>query len=128
MLRFYIYSKGTDINDRSIFLNPCAFCASIGSSSASCSRLVVTKFILFVFATLTLISSWHSSFLRYLCLLARNKLVAAESEWLCGMSLLSNISLNLVVRIDRRIILLLYTFVTTAAAYNICLLLCKDEV
>ena len=51
------HSTGTDINDRSISLNPCAFCASIGSSGASCSCLVVTEFIVFVLATPTLISS-----------------------------------------------------------------------
>ena len=120
------HSTGTDINDRSISLNPCAFCASIGRSGDSCNCLVVTEFIVFVFATPTLISSCCSSFPRYLCLFARNMLVAAESGWPCGMDLLSNISLNLVVRVDRHVILLLYAFVT-AAAYDICLLLREDE-
>ena len=83
------HSIGTDINDQSISLNLCAFCASISSSSSSCICLVVTEFIVFIFATPTLISSCRSSFPRYLCLLARNRLVAAESEWPCGMNLLS---------------------------------------
>ena len=50
------HSTGTDISDRSISLNPCAFCASIGSSGASCSCRVVTEFIVLVLATPTLIS------------------------------------------------------------------------
>ena len=54
-------------------------------------------------------------------------LVAAESGWPCGIDLLSNISLNLVVRVDRCVILSLYVFVT-AAAYDIYLLLREDEV
>ena len=60
-------------------------------------------------------------------MLARNMLVAAESGWPCGMVLLFNISLNLVVRVDRRVILSLYASIT-AAAYDICLLLREDEV
>ena len=73
------HSTGTDISDRSISLNPCAFCASTGSSDASCSCLVVTEFIVLVLATPTLIFSCCSAFPRYLCLFARNMLVAAES-------------------------------------------------
>ena len=82
---------------------------------------------MFVLATPTLISSCRSSFPRYLCLLDRNMLVAAESGCPCGMVLSFNIAMNLFVRVDRRDILLLVAFVT-AAAYDICLLLLEDDV
>ena len=107
--------------------SPWAFWASIGSSGASCSCLIVTEFIVLVLATPTLISSWSNSFPRYLCFLARNMLVAAESGWPSGMALSFNIVLNLLVRVDRRVILSLKLFVT-AAAYDICLLLLEDDV
>ena len=97
---------------RSISLNPYTFCAPVGSCSDSYSCQVVTESIVFVLATPTLVALCGSSFLRYLCLLDRNMRVAAESEYPCGMFLLFNISLNLEVRFDQRIILLLYVFVT----------------
>ena len=100
-------------------LNPCLFCASAGSSGDSCSCWVVTEFIVFVLSTPRLVSSCGSSLLRYLCLLDRNRLVAAESGCPCGMLLLFMIDLKLDVGVDRRDILLLST-VTTTAAYNIC--------
>ena len=121
------HSTSTDINEQFISLNLCPFYTSAGSSGASCSYRVVSEFIVFVLATPTLIFSCCSSFPRYLCLLARNMLVATESGWPCGMFLLFSISLNLEVRIDRRVILSLYVFVT-ATAYDICLLLREDEV
>ena len=79
------HSTGTAIIEPSISLNLCPFCASIGSSGASYSCQVVTESIMFVLATPTLISSCCSSFPKYLCLLARIMLVAAESGWSCGM-------------------------------------------
>ena len=120
-------STDTDISDWSILLNPCAFCASAGSSGDSYNCLVVTESIVFVLATPTLVFSCGSSFLRNLCLLARNMLVAAVLGCPYGMFLLFNIFLNLIVRVDRRVILSLYVFVT-AAAYDICLLLLEDGV
>ena len=74
---------------------------------------------MFVFATPTLISSWSSFFPRYLCLLARNMLVAAEPGCPTGMVfvLLLNISSNLFVRVDRHVILSANVLVT-AAAYD----------
>ena len=115
------HNTSTDINDLSIFLNPCAFYASIGSSGASSgasySCRVVIEFIVFVFATPTFISSCSSSFPIYLCLLARNILVAAKSGCPTVMVfvLLLNLSLNLFVRVDRRVILSPHVLVTTAA-------------
>ena len=116
------HSTGTEINDRSISLNPCACTGRLG---ASCSWRVVTEFIVFVLATPTLISSCRSSFPRCLCFLDRNMLVAAESGCPCGTVLSFNIAMNLFVSVDRRVILLLVAFVT-AAAYDICLL--EDDV
>ena len=81
---------------------------------------------MFVLAEPTLVSFCGSSFLKYLCLLDRNMLVAAESGCPCGMDLSYNFALNLCVRVDRRVILSLVAFVT-AAAYDICLLLHEDE-
>ena len=52
------HSTGIDINDQSISLNPCAFCASIGSSGASCSCRVVTEFIVFVLVTNLVVLSY----------------------------------------------------------------------
>jgi len=79
------YSIGTNISVRSISLNPCPFCASAGSSGDSCSCQVVTESVVFVIATPTLVSSCGSSSTRYLCLLDRNRLVAAESGCPCGI-------------------------------------------
>ena len=121
------HSTGTDMRDWSISLNPCAFCISTGSSGDSCNCLVVTKSIVFVLATTTLVSSCGSSFPRYLCLLARNMRVATESGWPFGMFLLFNVSSNLEVRVDKQVMLSLHVFVT-AAAYDICLLLHEVEV
>ena len=47
------HNTGTNINDQSVSLNPCA---CTGSSGAICSCLVVTEFIVFLLATPTLIS------------------------------------------------------------------------
>ena len=113
------------IRDSSISLNPCAFCASIGSSGASCSCLVVTEFIVLVLATPTLISSCFSDLPRYLCLFARNMLVAAESGWPSGVGLLLSSALKLFVRVDKRMVLSL--LFVTAAAYDICLLLIRED-
>ena len=110
---------------QSISLNSCPFYASAGSSGDSCSCRVVTESIVLVLAKPTLVSSCGSSVPSYLCLFERNMLVAAESGCPCGVFLLCNISLNLDVRVDRRVILSLYVFVTIAA-YNICLLLLED--
>ena len=106
-------------------MNSCPLCASAGGSGDSCSYRVVTESTVLVLATPTLVSSCGCSVPRYLCLFDRNMLVAAESGCPCGVFLLFNISLNLDVRVDRRVILSLYVF-ATAAAYNICLLLLKD--
>ena len=112
---------------RSILLNPCPFCASTSSSGDSSSYWVVTESIVFVLATPALVSLWDSSLPRYVCLVDRNMLVAAESGCPYGMFLLFNISLNSEVRFDRRVILSVYIFVTVAA-YDTCLLLLKDGV
>ena len=124
-VQYASYSTGTDISMRSISLNPCPFCASAGSSGDSCSCQVVTQSIVFVLATLTLVTSCGSLLPRYLCLLDRNILVAAKSGCPCGNLLLFIIALNLEIRVDRRDTLLLCT-VATAAAYNVCLLLLKN--
>ena len=120
------HSTGTDISDRSISVNPCAFCASIGRSSASCSCRVVTEFIVLVLATPTLISSCCSALPRCLCWFDRNMLVAAESGWPCGVVWLVGSALNLFVRVDKRMVLLL--LLVTAAAYEIGLLVLGDDV
>ena len=120
------HSTGTDINDLSISLNPCAFCASIGSSGASCSCRVVTEFIVLVLATPTLISSWCSASPRCLWLFDKNMLVAAESGWPCGVVWLVSSALNLFVRVDNRVVLSVLLLVT-AAAYDICLLLIRED-
>ena len=121
-VQFASHSTGTDMSDRSISLNPCA---CTGRSGASCSCLVVTEFIVFVFATPTLISSCRSSFPRCLCFLDRNILVAAESGCPCGLGVSFDFALILCVRVDRRVILSLVA--DNAAAYDICLLLHEGE-
>ena len=125
MVQFASHSTGTDISEQSILLNPYPFCASAGSSCDSCSCLVVTESIMFVLATSTLVSSCGSLFEGICVFLARYMLIVAELECPCGMFLLFNISLNLEVRVDRRVILSLYVFVT-AASYDMCLLLLED--
>ena len=77
---------------------------------------------MFVLATPTLIFSCCSAFPRYLCLFARNMLVAAESGWPCGVVRLVSSALNLFVRVDKRLLLV------TAAAYDMCLLVLEDDV
>ena len=52
-----LYNTGTDISDRSISLNLCAFFVSAGSFDDSCNYLAVTESIVFVLATPTLVSS-----------------------------------------------------------------------
>ena len=113
------HNTGTDVNDRFISLNPCALFSSSGTSGASCSCRVVTEFIVFAFANLILISSWWSSFPRYLWLLAKNILVTAKLGCPTGMVfvLLLNISLNFAVRVDRHGILSSNVLVT-AAVYD----------
>ena len=93
-VQFASHSTGTDISVRSMSLNPCPFCAPAGNSDDSLSCLVVVASIVFVLATPTLICSCGSSSPRYLCLLDRNRLVAAESGCPCGILLLSTFVLR----------------------------------